>query len=631
MDAPRLRELLDRIKGTSVAVLGDFCIDAYWQIDESLAEISIESGKRTMPVRIQRYSMGGAGNIVANLVDIGVGGVYAIGVLGDDLFGREMIRLMEALGVDTAGMLTQQENWSTPVYGKPYVGQEELRRIDFGVHNVIGEETGTRVLDVLREVLPRVQTVVVNQQLPRGINSDRVIEGINAVIAANPPKIFIVDSRDRSERYRGVMYRMNAHEASRLCGKELPLDQPIGMEDSKSLARTISDKSGKPVFVSRGPLGSVVHYAGETTELYGIQTLKATDTVGAGDTSISALAGALAAGATPLEAAELANFAAAVTVQKICTTGTASPEEIIEIGSSPDYIYRPELASDPRAARYVEGTEIEIVADVARTAEIRHAIFDNDGTVSTLRQGWEPIMEETFLRAILGESYATAEEGVYSRVVQRVRQYIQRSTGIETIRQMQALADMVNELGYVPDDDILDAYGYKKLYLEELMKTVNSRLEKLDRNELDVSDFSVKGALVMLEELRRRGVKLYLASGTDHEDVVREASKLGYAELFNGGIFGASGRIDRDVKKEVVNRILTENDLAGAGLVCFGDGPVELRETKKRGGVAVGVASDEVRRYGLNLAKRARLIRAGADLVVPDFGQAQVLLGRLFG
>ncbi|HEY9593499.1 MAG TPA: hypothetical protein VHE79_03420, partial [Spirochaetia bacterium] len=64
-------------------------------------------------------------------------------------------------------------------------------------------------------------------------------------------------------------------------------------------------------------------------------------------------------------------------------------------------------------------------------------------------------------------------------------------------------------------------------------------------------------------------------------------------------------------------------------VVTFGDGPVEMRETKRRGGIAVGVASDELRRFGWNMRKRARLIRAGADLVVPDFAQWKTLLGVL--
>jgi hypothetical protein len=81
-----------------------------------------------------------------------------------------------------------------------------------------------------------------------------------------------------------------------------------------------------------------------------------------------------------------------------------------------------------------------------------------------------------------------------------------------------------------------------------------------------------------------------------------------------------------EAKKIVLERIMREHDLQGHQFVTFGDGPVEMRETRKRGGVCVGVASDEIRRFGLNPAKRSRLIRAGAGIIVPDFSQLDALL-----
>ena len=121
-----------------------------------------------------------------------------------------------------------------------------------------------------------------------------------------------------------------------------------------------------------------------------------------------------------------------------------------------------------------------------------------------------------------------------------------------------------------------------------------------------------------------------LASGTDQDDVVAEASAMGYAELFTGGIYGSIGDVHHDAKRVVLDRILRDLGPDGmAGLVTFGDGPVEMRESRKRGGYAVGVASDEIRRFGMNPAKRSRLIRAGADLVIPDFSQLDPLLQML--
>jgi hypothetical protein len=104
---------------------------------------------------------------------------------------------------------------------------------------------------------------------------------------------------------------------------------------------------------------------------------------------------------------------------------------------------------------------------------------------------------------------------------------------------------------------------------------------------------------------------------------------MGYAHLFKGRIFGAVSDINVEAKKVVLERIIREHGLAGHQFATFGDGPVELRETQRRGGIAVGVASDELRRFGLNLAKRKRLIRAGANLIVPDYSQLPALLKAL--
>jgi len=145
---------------------------------------------------------------------------------------------------------------------------------------------------------------------------------------------------------------------------------------------------------------------------------------------------------------------------------------------------------------------------------------------------------------------------------------------------------------------------------------------KLNRGELCVEDFTVKGAHRFLKALAAAGVKLYLASGTDEKDLVAEAESLGHADLFKDHIHGAVGDVNVEAKRIVLEKILSEIGPKNARtLVIFGDGPVEIRETRRRGGRAVGVASDELRRFGWNLAKRTRLIRAGADLLVPDFSQ----------
>ena len=105
--------ILDKLSGATVAVLGDFCLDVYWMIDRSSSEISIETGLMTEPARVQRYSPGGAGNVVTNLLALGVSEIHLLGVVGDDPFGRELTRLFDNPHVDRSGLIRQAEGWAT--------------------------------------------------------------------------------------------------------------------------------------------------------------------------------------------------------------------------------------------------------------------------------------------------------------------------------------------------------------------------------------------------------------------------------------------------------------------------------------------------------------------------------------
>jgi phosphoglycolate phosphatase-like HAD superfamily hydrolase len=195
---------------------------------------------------------------------------------------------------------------------------------------------------------------------------------------------------------------------------------------------------------------------------------------------------------------------------------------------------------------------------------------------------------------------------------------------------MKILLDVIREFGFIPENQMLDEFGYKEIYNSKLMLMVKEREQKMKRGELTVNDLTVKNAIPLLEKLHNEGVKLYLASGTDVEDVKSEAAVLGYAHLFEGGIFGAVGDLNKEAKKIVLDRIL---DMIGESekgqIATFGDGPVEIRETHKRGGITIGIASNEIKRYGLNPVKRTRLIKAGADIIIPDFSQLSELLSLL--
>jgi len=621
METKQLKETLEKIRGVKVAVYGDFCLDAYWLLDPHGSEVSVETGLQGQAVRKHYYSLGGASNVIANLAALKPAYIKAIGAIGPDIFGRELLRQFEQLDVDTSALVIQQENFDTVTFGKRYIEGNEKPRIDFGFFNKRSEATDVELLKSIENSLQSVDVLIFNQQVPGSIPNELFIDKVNALFEKFSDKIILFDSRHYGDKFNNVYRKTNDFEAARLNNVDVKADDVLSLADVKKYARYLFQGSGKPVFLTRGHRGIIVVDSGGTYEVPGIQLLKKLDTVGAGDTVTSAIGLCLGAGVCPAESAKFANFAAAVTVQKLFQTGTASGAEILKIGKDPDYIYQPELAEDLRKARYVQGSEIELCCESIPAGRIKHAVFDNDGTISTLRQGWEKIMTPVMVKAILGDEYETAEETLYHKVRNRVLDYIDKSTGIQTILQMQALVEMVTEFGIVPAEKILDEFGYKEIYNDALMELVGQRIEKFRRGQLDINDYTIKGAMAFLKTLRQKGIKLYLASGTDSKDVAAEAKALGYAEFFDGRIYGAIGDITKYSKKMVIEKIIMENGLQGTELAVFGDGPVEIRECRKRDGIAVGVASDEVRRHGLNAEKRTRLIKAGAHIILPDFSQ----------
>lgn len=628
-----IANILDKIKSVKVAVYGDFCLDVYWSMDATGSEISVETGQQAEAVQKHYYSPGGAGNVVANLAALQPQCIRAIGVIGADMHGRELTAQMQALGVDTDGLIRQQTQFDTYAFTKKYQDGRELSRTDFGTHNRRSAETDQEVLRHLQAALENCDVLVFNQQVPGSITRPEFIEDANQLFAAFPDKTVLLDSRHFNRRFRHVHLKLNEIEVARLNGQEVGYQDLVSQSEVETYGREVFQLYQKPVFVTCGNQGIVaVHHEG-IDKVPALQVMGKIDTVGAGDTVLSALALCLGAGFACNTAIEFANYAAAVSIRKLQTTGTASGSEILAVSEDAYFIYEPELAQNPRRATYLEGTHIELAdASVpARLGRIQHAVFDHDGTISVLREGWEKIMEPLMIQAILGDQYQTADNSLYEKVRQRCAEYIDQSTGIQTIIQMEALVQMVDEFNIVPKDLILDKFGYKELYNDALLEMVNERTARFQGGELQIEDFTIKGAVDFLRALKARGVTLYLASGTDRDDVIREAEILGYADVFEGRIYGSVGDIKQYSKKMVIDKIIRDNGLSGSELVVLGDGPVEIQEGRRFGGVAVGIASDEPRRYGLSIDKRKRLIRAGAHLIVPDFSQWKQLLKLLLG
>ena len=271
---------------------------------------------------------------------------------------------------------------------------------------------------------------------------------------------------------------------------------------------------------------------------------------------------------------------------------------------------------------FLNGTAIEIHRDIQR-ANIRHAVFDFDGTISLIRDGWQNVMVPMMVECLQTETDTTeTREQLETLVVE----FVDRLTGKQTIYQMIQLGEEVEKRGGTPKPPL----AYKDEYNRRLLPIVEQRIADLAAGTLPAETLRVPMSLEFLQSLRALGVRCYLASGTDVEFVKNEAELLGVAGHFDGGIFGALRDYKRFSKAMVIQKILTDFNLSGSELLIIGDGYVEIENAKAVGAIAVGVASVEDNVYNMNVDKRERLIRAGADIIIPDFREGEKLLAYLF-
>ncbi len=270
---------------------------------------------------------------------------------------------------------------------------------------------------------------------------------------------------------------------------------------------------------------------------------------------------------------------------------------------------------------FLPNTQIELIEPRFPRGRIRHALFDFDGTLSLIREGWQGVMVPMMVEILLQTPRAEDEAAI--RTV--VREFVIRLTGKQTIYQMIQLAEEVEKRGGRP----LDPLAYKRMYLDRLWERIKGRVADLEAGRMQPDDMMVPGGRAMLEALTARGVRCYLASGTDEPYVLHEAELLGLPRYF-AGIYGAHDDYKAHDKRIVIQHIISENQLSGPEFVAFGDGYVEIEDARSVNGIAVGVATNEAERQGIDEWKRSRLIQAGAQVIVPDFRECGKLVEFLF-
>ena len=265
---------------------------------------------------------------------------------------------------------------------------------------------------------------------------------------------------------------------------------------------------------------------------------------------------------------------------------------------------------------------IESICSGASAARARVALFDFDGTLSLIRSGWVDVMVPMMVEILLDLKTGETQPELHSVV----EDFVWRLTGKETIYQMMELAAHVSRRG----GRALDPLEYKKIYLDRLWLRIRERVESLRAGHASPEQYLVPGARALLESLKARGLRMYLASGTDEIYMKEEASLLDVARYFDGGVYGALDDYQSFSKKILIQRILSTTGVQGGEILAFGDGYVEIEEVKQVGGVTVGVATTEPECRLVDGRKRERLIGVGADYIIPNYLCHHQLVEMLF-
>ena len=266
---------------------------------------------------------------------------------------------------------------------------------------------------------------------------------------------------------------------------------------------------------------------------------------------------------------------------------------------------------------------VELVRSPPRRGRFRAAVFDFDGTVSLIREGWSGIMAGLGLELLREQNLADDPDGPHLVALEDA---MLRLSGKPSIFQMRRLAGIIAEKGGTPGDP--DAY--LREFLTRVLALADGRKADLRSGAVPPAAWTVRGSHEVLDELRRRGIVLYLASGTDLAFVREEAGMLGLTEFFDDRIYAPADNTPNFGKKDVIAMVLREHGIGGDQLLGFGDGYSETVEVRAVDGFMVGVASREPDLPGVHELKRAMLSEIGADVIVADYAEPRRLVEWLF-
>jgi phosphoglycolate phosphatase len=263
---------------------------------------------------------------------------------------------------------------------------------------------------------------------------------------------------------------------------------------------------------------------------------------------------------------------------------------------------------------------VEFSPSFSARPQISHVVFDFDGTIAWLKHGWPDILANVLLPYFPNGGHET---------LRTLRAEILGLNGKPPIFQIRRCLELAPQ----SENKLPEPEQLMTQYASRLSDVIKERVAAIRRGDVSPESFLVHGTMPLLNQFRARDLTLIILSGTEQQWVQEEAELLGLTPYFGRHIYGSTADLMASSKEAVVSRLLAEENIAGEHLLSFGDGPVEIQVTKKVGGVAVGVASDEdVNGSGkMDPQKQTLLKDAGADVLIPDYRDANALVECLFG
>lgn len=332
MTPSRFQSLSKNYAKLRIAIVGDFCLDRYLEIDPAREEISIETGLPVHNVVNVRSQPGAAGTILNNLVALGIGRIYPIGFAGEDGEGMELVRCLRGMkNVAMDHFLTTPAR-RTFTYTKPLMLEagralRELNRLDFKNWSPTPAEVQTRLVGSVKKVAGKVDAIILMDQVDvpeTGVITPKLLKTIGVVARAKPDPLILADSRRGLKGYPPVCLKMNQAELAASVGAK----EKLSLKQITRAAAAISLRQPGPVFVTLGRQGIIGAVGGQVEHVSALPVRGEIDIVGAGDSVAANLTTALAAGAPLREALEIANAAASIVIHQLGTTGTAGVPEI---------------------------------------------------------------------------------------------------------------------------------------------------------------------------------------------------------------------------------------------------------------------------------------------------------------